>query len=475
MTKKIISFSLVILLILFGIFGLFSTTFDMSKAAEISLILVLIAAVLWISEAIPLFATSFVILFLILIWLSPELYNSLKDLPLDNIPALLKGNLSLNNIRGIFISRFFNDIILLFLGGFVLSSAFKKYKLDLSIASFIIKKTGNSRPLLMFGIMFVTAFLSMWMSNTATTAMMIALCLPIINNFDPNDKYRKALLLSIPFSANIGGMGTPIGTPPNAVALGYLRGIGIDIGFGEWMIYAVPTVIILLIFLWFILYKMFPSKSKSMGNLADKEYSGKLGKKGIFVASVSVITALGWLTGTIHKLSAGTIALIPVITMFISGLLDVNDLKGLSWNVLILIGGGFALGKSIELSGLAEWLVNILPQNEGSYIIMIIFGSISVLFASIMSRTATANLMIPIIIQIPFASPLAIIPVVIGATFSASATMPLPVSTPPNAMAFSTGELHIRDMLIPGLIITIIGAVFIFTFSYFWWDLTGLF
>jgi sodium-dependent dicarboxylate transporter 2/3/5 len=464
---KIVAFSIIVIVAILGISRFFSATMGMPVPAEVALVILMIAGVLWITESVPLFVTSFIILALQMIWLSPIMVD------------LMDGFSSLTSLRGLFISQFFNDIILLFLGGFVLSAGFHKYKIDEIIAKWILQKTGSSSAKMLIGIMSVTAFLSMWMSNTATTAMMLTLCIPIIQSFSPDDPYRKALLLAVPFSANLGGMGTPIGTPPNAVALRYLQEAGIDITFDRWILIAIPAVLILLFFAFILLYKMYPPRRKTLSKHTEAEdivdEGVKLSGRGWFVVGVAVLTALLWLTGGLHGFSAGTAALLPIIALFATRVLLVKDLRGLSWEVLFLIGGGFALGKSIDLSGLAEWLVGSISAGDDPYLIMLLFGFIAVLMATIMSRTATANLMIPIIMQIPFTGTSALIPVVIGATFAASSTMPLPVSTPPNAMAFSTGELRIKDMLIPGSIITLVGGMVIFTILYLWWDFVGLF
>ncbi len=464
--KIIISLSIILVVAVLGLSGFYSGFLGMPKTAEVSFIILVIAAVLWISESVPLFVTSFIILILLMVWLSPVMVN------------MMEGYSSLSSMRGLFVSQFFNDIILLFLGGFVLSAGLHKYKIDEIIAKWILEKTGNSSAKMLIGIMSVTAFLSMWMSNTATTAMMLTLSLPIIRSFSQDDPYRKALLLSIPFSANLGGMGTPIGTPPNAVALRYLQEAGISITFDKWILIAIPGVIVMLVFAFFLLYKMFPPQNKSISKHKEaKEIVNgvvKITKRGWFVIIIAVLTGILWLTGSLHGFSSGTVALLPIITLFATGTLLVNDLRRLSWEVLFLIGGGFALGKSIDISGLAEWLVSSITTDANPYFIMLLFGMIAILMATIMSRTATANLMIPIIMQIPFAQASTLVPVIIGATFSASATMPLPVSTPPNAMAFSTGELRIKDMLISGSIITIFGALVIFTLLYYWWDFVGL-
>jgi sodium-dependent dicarboxylate transporter 2/3/5 len=185
------------------------------------------------------------------------------------------------------------------------------------------------------------------------------------------------------------------------------------------------------------------------------------------------VTVTGWVTGSFHGYSSGTVALIPVIAFFGLGILTVGDFRALSWDVLFIMGGGLCLGRSIEVSGLADWLIARLPT-EGAevFVLAAVFGVIACVMSSTMSNTATANLIMPVVMGLSV-TPLS--PILIAVAFACSLAMPLPISTPPNAMAFSTGEIGVKDILKTGLPITLIGLVLTFTLFYWWWGLIGVF
>ncbi|MHC4422841.1 MAG: SLC13 family permease, partial [Planctomycetota bacterium] len=220
--------AVVALLVLCRVLGVFGA-WGMPGPSQVALVILLIAAVLWVSEVIPLFVTSFVILALSVTWLRGTMTAEAMEAEAAE-----------------FMAPFFSDIILLFLGGFVLSAALHKYELDERLARGVIKRCGRSVPKLIFAVMCVTAFLSMWLSNTAATAMMLALCLPILGALPAGDRYRTALLLAVPFAANVGGLGTPIGSPPNAIAIQYMDEMGIAPSFLTWMMMGLPLVLVML-------------------------------------------------------------------------------------------------------------------------------------------------------------------------------------------------------------------------------------
>ncbi len=436
-----------------GIFGIFSA-FGMEKPEQIAFVILLVGATLWISEAVPLFVTSLIILFLAKVWLLDVIRESGTKIS-DTV----------------FLAPFFSNIILLFLGGFVLSSALHKYRIDEDIAHRIISKTGHSIPLLIAGIMAITAFLSMWLSNTATTAMMLALCVPIANKLPGDDKYRKAIVLAIPFAANVGGLGTPIGTPPNAIAIQYMQNAGIAPSFGMWMLLGIPAVIIMLVILWSILMFFYRGTAKSI-ELKETSAESVYTPKAKFVIGITLLTVTGWMTGPLHGHSSGTVALIPVLVLFGLGFLTVRDLRLLSWDVLLLMGGGLCLGKIIATAGLADWLIIRLPLQDASpYMLAVIFGIVACVMSSMMSNTATANLIMPIIIGLSVTN---MSPILVGTAFSCSIAMALPVSTPPNALAFSTEQFNVKELLKPGLIGTLAGLILTFTAGWWWWKFVGL-
>jgi sodium-dependent dicarboxylate transporter 2/3/5 len=423
-----------------------------SKAAGVVLV---IAATLWITEVVPLFVTSLVVLFCCLVWVRPVLEQSGNPVEATN-----------------FLAPFFSDIILLFLGGFVLSSALNKYQLDHRIALAIITRTGRSIPRLLFGVMLLTACLSMWLSNTATAATMLALCLPFIRSLPPNDRHRQALLLGIAFAANLGGLGTPIGSPPNAIALQYMRQAGLAPQFLMWMLIGVPGVVVMLTLTWALLLYLFRGQQREVEVAADQPVNG-LNKRSWIVIGGTLVTIAGWMTTESHGYSAGTVALVPLVLFFGLKILSVEDLRALSWDVLLLMGGGGCLGVAIDVSGLDDWIIGNIPLHDSSvFTVMVAFGLLAIVMSSVMSNTATANLLLPIVMGLAISS---VTPVMIGVAFACSLAMPLPISTPPNAMAFGTGELKTIDMLKPGLVIAVVGAMLAFSTGYWWWDIVGLF
>lgn len=431
--------------------------------AYITMAILLVAATLWVTEAVPLYATSLIVLFLCIVWLTP----AMKVVS----PGISKED---------FYAPFFSDIIVLFLGGFALSDALHKRKLDEWLATLIIRKTGDTMPKLMFGVMLATAFLSMWISNTATAAMMLATVLPIASRLPPSNGYRKALILAVPFAANIGGLGTPIGTPPNAIAMQYMTTLGIQPSFATWMMIGIPGVLGMLLFTWGLLVVTYgrdqgnASEEFGVAEMAGEQAQVVLQKDLSFylIVVTVVITALGWMTAAFHGQSSGTVAMIPLLVFFCSGVLDSRDLRRMSWDVLLMMGGGLCLGTAIAESGLAQWLVEQLPIGGLSlFWLTVLFSTFACLLASLMSNTATANMVMPILIGLNVES-LGLI--MIGVAFGCSLAMPLPVSTPPNAMAFASGKIKVNDMVRTGIIVTITGVFLSMTTGYWWWSFVGI-
>lgn len=429
-----------------------SPPWGMPLSAAITLVILCIAAGLWITETVPLFVTSFIILFLTIVWLLPTMESGTSS--------------------SLFLAPFFSDIILLFLGGFVLSTALHKYQLDEQMARWIIRRAGNTLPRLMLGIMLITAFLSMFLSNTATAAMMLALVLPIIRDLEPEHPARKTLVLAVPFSANAGGLGTPVGSPPNAIAMEYMREMGIAPTFGKWMMLGVPGAIIVVLMAWLIL--LIPTRGKcELGKLECERLNLTWNKEIILVLATTIITILGWLTQSYHGWSTGTVALIPLILFFGVKILNIRDLRSLSWDVLLLMGGGLCLGTAISASGLATWIVAFLPSQVLSlYPAAVIFAIAACLMSCLMSNTATANLIMPMIAGLALDQSA---PVLLSTAVACSIAMALPVSTPPNAMAFASEEICVADLLKPGLIITVLSLIIALTLGFWWWGVLDLY
>jgi len=413
--------------------------------------ILLVAALFWITEAIPLYATSLLIVLLQIMFISEDVISPNQAL-----------------------APFFNTIIALFFGGFVLAAALQRYNVDIKLAKQMLKRFGQSPKGVLLGLMGITAFLSMWMSNTATTALMVALAIPIYTQIPKEEKFTKAMMLGIPFAANIGGMATPIGTPPNAIiidelARGRLGYTPINITFLEWMIIAIPLTVIMLVFTYFLLYYSYrPSLKKLNIQFSSRSHKGWTIKQ-LFVLVVFGITVLLWLTSSVTLVdnlfrSAGIIALIPAIIFFSTGLLDKDDLANLNWNVLLLMGGGLSLGGAIDSTGLASWLVDLIDHNAmGVIMVIVVFAAIAVVLSTFMSNTATASVMAPIVI---------IVGIDLGATtsimaavaLSCSMAMALPVSTPPNAIAYGQDIIDMKDMIISGIIVGVFGIIMLTMF-----------
>jgi sodium-dependent dicarboxylate transporter 2/3/5 len=426
----------------------------MDRPSYVALGILLIAAILWITEAVPLFVTSLAVLFLSIVWLLPCMKSTGMEVSKET-----------------FLAPFFSDVIVLFLGGFALSSALHKRHLDEWLAASIIERTGSTLPRLLIGVMAVTAFLSMWLSNTATAAMMLAMVLPIASRMGAEDLRGKAILLSVPFAANVGGLGTPIGSPPNAIAMQYMSEQGIAPSFAQWMLIGVPGVLVMLALAWGVLLLLFRGNGEPLPRL-EHQVAIRYDRSFWIIVVVVAVTAVGWMTTAMHGLSSGTVAMIPLLVFFSSGVLETKDLSKMSWDVLLMMGGGLCLGAVIDGSGLADWLVHLLPVDGiSTFWLTALFGGVACLMSSLMSNTATANLLLPIIVGMAVQSPS---PIMIGTAFGCSLAMPLPISTPPNAMAFSSGQINVMDMAKPGLALTVVGVTLALTTGYWWWDFTGI-
>ena len=335
----------------------------------------------------------------------------------------------------------------------------------------MIRRTGSTLPRLMLGIMLITAFLSMFLSNTATAAMMLALVLPIVRDLEPDNPARKALILAVPFSANAGGLGTPVGSPPNAIAMTYMKELGVAPTFGKWMLLGVPGVIVVILLAWLVL--LVPSRGKAkLGQLECARLKLTWNKEIFIVLGITFATILGWLTQNTHGWSTGTVSLIPLIVFFGSKILNIRDLRSLSWDVLLLMGGGLCLGTAISASGLAGWLVGFLPSSMlSTYPAAITFGIAACLMSCLMSNTATANLVMPMIAGLALDQNA---PVLLTNAVACSIAMALPVSTPPNAMAFASEEIRVSDLLKPGILIILASLIVALTLGFWWWGFLGV-
>ncbi len=360
---------------------------------------------------------------------------------------------------------FADPIIMLFLGGFFLAAAATKYRLDLNLAKVLLKPFGTNPKFVLLGLMSITALFSMFMSNTATAAMMLAILAPVLSLFSAEDKGRTAFALAIPIAANIGGMGTPIGTPPNAIALKALQGAGYDVSFGTWLMFGIPYVIILILFAWALLLWLFPISQQSL----ELKVGGKFLKtpKAIIVYITFAVTVFMWVTGKgLHGLDSNAVAMIPIAVFALTQVITKDDLKEMSWDTLWLVAGGFALGLALQDTGLAKNLIGSIPFDQWSpMLLMVGTGIICLFMANFMSHTATAALLIPIVavVAVQLGGSLGdlggVTALLVSVAFASSLGMSLPISTPPNALAYASGMVNTKGMAITGVVLGIIGMV----------------
>lgn len=416
-----------------------SELLDLNIAQLKTVLIILLAAILWVSEWIPLFIVSFIILALELTWL---------------IPSIQSQGITISD--SLFFAPFFSNIILLFMGGFVLSSIMKKSSLDARFAQWILTVTKGNPSSTLLGIIVACAFLSMWMSNTATAAMMLTMVLPLIKRLRPDAPFRIALILAIPLACNLGGIGTPIGTPPNAIAISYLASKGIEVSFLKWMTLTLPFLIIAEFITWYLLLKIYPPGNEPLLQ-QDSEPTPFQARQWLTVA-IFVITVFGWLIGGQFGLKTGTIALFPIIMAFWLGLLDQSDFRALPWDVLFMVAGGIALGVAIDVTDLGSILIQWMPVNASFEVLMMLIVVVLALLGTVMSNTATASLMIPIVISLSLTNQQMIIAVLVIA-LNCSTAMILPVSTPPNAIAFSSGIINVKDLARMGFLMVVLGMV----------------
>ncbi len=365
-----------------------------------------------------------------------------------------------------------SPIIILFLGGFVLAETSVKYNLDRNLTRLLLRPFGAQPKYILLGLMLVTAVLSAFMSNTATTAMMMTVILPIISRIERDDPLRFGVVLSIPFAANIGGIATPIGTPPNAVVIGALTRQGTEVAFSEWMILATPVVIIMLLVAWVLLLALFPTKTQKL-ELNLSGFFDKSLKAGILYI-VFGFTVVAWITESLHGINSNMIALVPIVVLTFFSVIDKDEIRNLPWEVLWLVAGGLALGIALNNTGLAQWMVEGIEWGSfNRFWLLIIFGAVAVIMSNFLSNTVTATLLIPLAISLETSGiagagfDLLITSLVIG--ICASLAMVLPISTPPNAIALSSGMVETKHMAKAGVIIGAIGLVMVIAYAFFYW------
>lgn len=422
------------------------------------------ATLMWVLEVVSSWATSVAIIVMMLLFTTDS-----GILPMVN-PETVGPLLSYKGVM----ATFADPVIMLFIGGFVLAIAATKTGLDAQLARVLLKPFGTRSEMVLLGFLLITGLFSMFVSNTATAAMMLTFLTPVFRQLPPEGKGRIALAMSIPVAANLGGMGTPIGTPPNTIALKYLNdpeGLNLGLGFGQWMMFMFPLVIVLLFISWRLLLKMFPFTQKTIELHIDGEM--KKDAHSYIVIVTFFITVLLWLLDRVTGINSYTVAMIPFCVFALTGVINKRDLEQINWSVIWMVAGGFALGYGLNASGLAANAVESIPFGEFSpLLILLLGGAICYLLSNFISNSATAALLMPILSIVCGAMGDKLDPiggtstVLIGVAIAASSAMILPISTPPNALAFATGYVQQKDMAKMGVIMGIVSMLLGFGLVY---------
>ncbi len=396
-----------------------------------------------------------------------------------------------------------SPIIFLFMGGFLIALGLEKHGLHKRIALNLIRITGTHANGIILGFMIATAFLSMWISNTATTVMMLPIAMSVIDLMVESDSvqlddhnprsfqlFSLGLLLSIAYSANIGGTATIIGTPPNIVLVGYLKEfIDYDMEFSKWMLIGLPVSFTILLLTYLLITKvLFPNRLgviKGSGEVLKKQLQdlGKMSAEERLVAFVFTMTALGWifkkyinlllggeyLNDTVTAMTGGVLMfLIPVNLKKGVFLMKWEDTRRMPWGILILFGGGLCLAKGMEITGLIQLIGDTISGSAHlqTWLIITILITIMLFMTELMSNVALTTIFIPVVIGIASGFGLDPVLVTIPVTMAASCAFMMPISTPPNAIVFASGRIRIKEMMKAGFILNLVSIVVLVMATY---------
>ena len=425
---------------------------------ERMLAIFLLAIVLWVTEAIPLVATAVLVIALEILLVSNQ---ALLPVPGDATKY------------SAFLGALANPVIILFLGGFLIADGAEKYRLDKNLAAVLIRPFTGSARTTVLGLMVITAMLSMFMSNTATTATMFAVIIPILGAL-PADRARAGLALSIPVAANVGGIGTPVGTPPNAIALGALEEAGYDVSFLDWMIMAVPLMVMILVGAWLLIcVLLLPGGLKVELDMRAQWHTDR---KALTFYVIAAATILAWMTESLHGVSANVVGFLAVAALLVTQVMGAEDLGRLSWPVLWLVAGGIALGDGVAATGLDAWILGLFGWDAmPAFVVIIVMGMLGLAMSNVISHSAASNLLIPLAMGLATGiDGLEPVTIAVVLALACSLGMSLPISTPPNAIAYATGEVTTADMAKVGVVVGVVGAALLVLLMPPLWSALGL-
>jgi len=409
-----------------------------------------LAVGLWVTEAIPPFAVGIFVIAMLLFGFGTDFI-----LPEHRAPAEM------------YLGTWTSNVIWLLLGGFFLAEAMGQVNLDKSLFRFTVKQFGGTPEKLLLGLMITTAVGSMVMSNTATTAMMVSSVLPLTHMLGKSSAYTKALLVGIPAAATLGGMGTIIGSTPNAIAVGALQEKGLNVTFLDWMAFGLPAALLAVYLFWiFLVKRMDLSKIKLdfAELIAKTPVESKFEQRAVMFTLI--VTVGMWLSEPLHGIPIAATSAIPIVLLTLFQVIKAEDVRRLPWDTLMLVAGGLALGIAMVDVGLTDIIMEQIEALPIGLIgIAIVFSIIGVVISNIMSNTAAASILVPIGLALPgiygFAVPLIV-------ALSCSCALLLPVSTPSNAIAFSTGMIEQKSFRPGGILMIVLGPILAFISVMVW-------
>lgn len=452
---KGMAYSLIVITVAIVVGVILAKTLPYEKYAAMGVGLLAFVAILWFTEVVHISVTALSVPLIAIALGMPKAITDGKVVPLKMADAL---------------SGFSSPIIYLFLGGFALAAALQVQNLDRKIAAKIISVTGSNLLWATIALCGVTAFLSMWISNTATAAMILPLAVGMLSTIDKKDHgTRVFLLLAVAYSASIGGIGTLIGSPPNAIAAQQLK-----MGFDDWLPYGLPIMLILMPLMFVVLYIVCrPNLTQKIDKIEDDI---PMTTPRILTLIVFVVAALAWIFGKkIAALGINSpdtfVALAAIMAVTVLRLARWKDIDTYTdWGVLLLFGGGIALSNILKSSGASLALGQTVANHFGHYsvfVVILVVAAFIIFLTEFTSNTASAALLVPVFATIAsqMGIPDKVLVLIIG--IGASCAFMLPVATPPNAIVFGTGEIRQKDMLRAGIWLNIVSILFISAYAYF--------
>ncbi|MBK0404686.1 SLC13/DASS family transporter [Adhaeribacter sp. BT258] len=406
-----------------------------------ALFLLFFAISLWITEAIPPFAVGlFILAYLTYTFGNPHL-NSNPE-PIDK-----------------YVNTFSSRVIWLLLGGFFLGAAMSKTRLDMKLLRFVLHHSGTNPRNILIVLMFTTMVASMLMSGTATTAMIVVAIMPLLNTLGKSG-ISKAMLLGVAMASSLGGMGTIIGSPANAMTVGILENEGVRVSFLSWMIYGLPVAIVLTALCCWLLLKIFvktndPLSLAFLDNDKDNEEESPFQQR--IVIGVLLVTILLWLTSSWHDITVAAVSAIPLVVLTLTRVLTSADMKALPWDTLFLVAGGLSLGAALQSTEILHHYVHQFKDIDiNPYVFILIFALVSNIFAGLMSNAASTMILVPLGMTLLAGLEKE---VALSIALAASTAIFLPISTTANAIVYSTELLDQKDFRLVGLLIGVLGPV----------------